>query len=529
MGRVLVSLALGVLAACAARQNDAEVGPAPAAPPRADEFIAPGPRVVAGTCFEWADNGRDAATENVSTSARPPSVPPPDGPVMGQGGMVGRPARRPVRLPRVKQGKHRVRGSLDIQIVRRVIRRGLPRIRHCYEKQLLRNPNLAGKLNTRFTIGANGNVVNATVTGLHPAVAKCVERALRAMKFPKPPGGGLVIVSYPFMFQPGSGSAPPDPPTSVLAPVGSTPASGRGEERRCVAADMPAALAERAAALGDCFPPGYRHSDRWTAIFSFAQPGTVAEVELRGLDINETAHCLRQNLGDVRFPPPADIPWGDRKVACSFVFENPSAPAVVTRAKEVRASMSQVTYQGHPVAETYSIQRDTSASWRIPVLASLLGPSQGQRLVIEAHPAVDAVVIERVARTAVATGHGELGFAREVGTTGSWIVVNPLATPDWHCSGARAAVAVRVTQEAIEVRAAGSVERIPVGDGAQVFAPYRAALDRLRAAPETRARLDLDLSVARGVEYRVLLRVLEVAVEAGFFDARVIAWAPAEP
>lgn len=123
---------------------------------------------------------------------------------IGMGGLRGRRAR----VPRIRMGKAAVSGSLDKNIIRRVIRRHLRRIRYCYEKQLQVTPDLAGRISTKFIIGPDGRVVSAEVKGLgQPAVHKCVNRALRAMRFPRPPGGGTIHVSYPMVFRPGDGPA----------------------------------------------------------------------------------------------------------------------------------------------------------------------------------------------------------------------------------------------------------------------------------------------------------------------------------
>ena len=56
----------------------------------------------------------------------------------------------------------------------------------------------------QFTIAATGQVVVSKVqssTLQSPKVEKCIATAVRRWLFPKPKGGGIVIVSYPFVLR----------------------------------------------------------------------------------------------------------------------------------------------------------------------------------------------------------------------------------------------------------------------------------------------------------------------------------------
>ncbi len=86
-------------------------------------------------------------------------------------------------------------------VIRKHIRSKLPNFKYCYEKQLILNPALKGKVTSKFTIGPNGNVIQAQTTGL-AKVAPCIEGVLRRIQFPKPTGGGKMVVTYPFVFNP---------------------------------------------------------------------------------------------------------------------------------------------------------------------------------------------------------------------------------------------------------------------------------------------------------------------------------------
>ena len=119
----------------------------------------------------------------------------------GRGGMRGRKASP----PQVRIGNAVATGDLDKNIIRRYIRRKLPRIKYCYEKQLLVKPGISGTVNAQFQISPQGTVLNSSASGVNKDVSTCVAGVIKTIKFPKPKGGGLVQVRYPFTFRPTGG------------------------------------------------------------------------------------------------------------------------------------------------------------------------------------------------------------------------------------------------------------------------------------------------------------------------------------
>jgi hypothetical protein len=97
-------------------------------------------------------------------------------------------------------------GALDRSLIDEVIKRHMNQIRYCYQRELTKNPSLAGKVVVKFVIAKDGSVSSAskkTSTINNGAVEQCVVGRFMRMQFPEPKGGGIVIVSYPFTFLPG--------------------------------------------------------------------------------------------------------------------------------------------------------------------------------------------------------------------------------------------------------------------------------------------------------------------------------------
>jgi outer membrane biosynthesis protein TonB len=108
-------------------------------------------------------------------------------------------------LAMVEQGTATIDGPLDHDIVRRIVRAHLNEVRSCYNRGLAKDPKLAGRLTIDFQILATGKVGSSSVaktTLSDDEVGTCVARMVRRWTFPKPRGGGLVKVSYPFVLKP---------------------------------------------------------------------------------------------------------------------------------------------------------------------------------------------------------------------------------------------------------------------------------------------------------------------------------------
>jgi TonB family protein len=111
-------------------------------------------------------------------------------------------------VTKVIPGKTTVVGGLDKDVIAKVIRRHQGEIKYCYESELNKDPSLAGKVAVAFTIDPTGAVSDATVSEstLNNAKAEqCMLSRIRRWKFPEPKGGGVVSVTYPWLFSPAGG------------------------------------------------------------------------------------------------------------------------------------------------------------------------------------------------------------------------------------------------------------------------------------------------------------------------------------
>ena len=133
-----------------------------------------------------------------------------------------------VPRPRIFEGApdapSSVQGTLDKEVIRGVIRSHIDEVKQCYEQELPLQPGLRGRIMVQFTIAASGQVIASVLqnsTMGNARVENCTVQAVRRWEFPHPPGGSLVIVSYPFVLTPdGSDGAqvaiPPNAPRPPL-------------------------------------------------------------------------------------------------------------------------------------------------------------------------------------------------------------------------------------------------------------------------------------------------------------------------
>jgi hypothetical protein len=111
-------------------------------------------------------------------------------------------AARTTAVPPTKVGTPTVKGQLDVEIIKRYVKRYLAKVTYCYEKALLATPGLAGTVTVDFTIGADGKVATSSARGVDADVSTCVGAAIKAIEFPAPSDGKVVSVNQAFTFVP---------------------------------------------------------------------------------------------------------------------------------------------------------------------------------------------------------------------------------------------------------------------------------------------------------------------------------------
>ncbi|MCP4911990.1 MAG: FHA domain-containing protein [Oligoflexia bacterium] len=97
-----------------------------------------------------------------------------------------------------------VLGSMDPELLRKILREYLPQFRHCYQKELEVNEAAKGVIDLNFRIGAGGKVSNINIKSKGSAFSSrgtnCMSKVLGLIPFPKPKGGGVVDVRQPLNF-----------------------------------------------------------------------------------------------------------------------------------------------------------------------------------------------------------------------------------------------------------------------------------------------------------------------------------------
>jgi TonB family protein len=102
----------------------------------------------------------------------------------------------------VGTGRFEVLGSLDRDVIQRTVRRYAGQMKYCYERELVKDPTLSATLLLKFVIAADGSVSSAAAkrSSGNADLDRCAIEKAKRWRFPEPRGGGIVIVTYPFVF-----------------------------------------------------------------------------------------------------------------------------------------------------------------------------------------------------------------------------------------------------------------------------------------------------------------------------------------
>jgi hypothetical protein len=96
-------------------------------------------------------------------------------------------------------------GSIDPEVLRRILQEYLPQFKFCYQQELQENSEkIKGIIDLNFRIEGDGKVstahVKSTQTKFSQKGIGCMVNILHMINFPKPKGGGLVDVRQPLNF-----------------------------------------------------------------------------------------------------------------------------------------------------------------------------------------------------------------------------------------------------------------------------------------------------------------------------------------
>jgi len=110
-----------------------------------------------------------------------------------------------VKTPILRTPQIQTNGRLPPEVIQRIVRQNFGRFRLCYETGLRQNPALSGRVATKFVIGRDGAVSQASDAGSDlpdREVVSCIVRGFHGLSFPSPEGG-IATVTYPIILSPG--------------------------------------------------------------------------------------------------------------------------------------------------------------------------------------------------------------------------------------------------------------------------------------------------------------------------------------
>lgn len=98
-----------------------------------------------------------------------------------------------------------VLGSMDPELLRKILREYIPQFRHCYQQELIGNSDkIKGIIDLNFTISPDGRVAKHNIRAKDARFSQkgigCMGQVLGLIDFPKPKGGGVVDVRQPLNF-----------------------------------------------------------------------------------------------------------------------------------------------------------------------------------------------------------------------------------------------------------------------------------------------------------------------------------------
>jgi hypothetical protein len=103
------------------------------------------------------------------------------------------------------ESKTVVLGSMDPELLRKILQEYIPQFRHCYQKELNeQSDSIKGIIDLNFTINGNGSITGIDIKSKRSRFSNngidCMASVLKVINFPKPKGGGIVDIKQPLNF-----------------------------------------------------------------------------------------------------------------------------------------------------------------------------------------------------------------------------------------------------------------------------------------------------------------------------------------
>jgi TonB family protein len=211
-------------------------------------------------------------------------------------------------------------GQLQTEQIRSTIGKNAPPIGACYQAELKKTPDLKGRVQTTFIIGADGAVVAVKVRASslkNEVVEKCIVEALKKMQFPVPDPKGIVIQNYPFVFS---------PPNSPPLPADDTPVVDADATDIIGDLDPTAVddgIKKAQPALGKCYAVEKKKNKKAKGVvrvtFVVSESGSVEHgfLERSSIQSKPLEACVIDAVKATKFAAPA---WGKAMVSDSLSF-----------------------------------------------------------------------------------------------------------------------------------------------------------------------------------------------------------------
>jgi outer membrane biosynthesis protein TonB len=174
---------------------------ASASPPSSTPESLPAPKPDPPPSLALIPHGEDHDGDPLKAGSSPPK----SGIGLGSNPSRGVGGGGKKSMPTIRQGATQVNGRLPPEVIQRVVRQNIGRMRACYENVLATKPDLQGRVAVKFVIDTSGAVASASDGGSdlpEPSVIKCVQNVFASLSFPKPEGSSVTVV-YPLVFEPG--------------------------------------------------------------------------------------------------------------------------------------------------------------------------------------------------------------------------------------------------------------------------------------------------------------------------------------